>query len=102
MSVVGVNPMAAQQQATKICQASDQLTIGQTVTFSTDTTIAGNQTAESTFQTLAKSAGLTQQMVVRDVQAIQSVIQTFTRTDEQIKKQIETASIQPALGGGMQ
>lgn len=74
----------------------------QTVTFSTDTTIAGNQTAESTFQMLAKSAGLTQQMVVRDVQAIQSVIQTFTRTDEQIKKQIETASIQPALGGGMQ
>lgn len=100
MGAIDVNPISARTQATKICQASDRLSISKTVTFSENTTISGNSNAKSTFESLAKGTIMAQQLLNRDVQAIQSVISTFTRTDEKIKNQLEVSSVNQFLSGG--
>lgn len=100
MSAIEVNPTAAHNQATKICQASDQLSISTVVTFSENTTILGNGDAQSTFETLKKGTTMAQQLLNRDVASIQSVITTFTRTDEQVKNLLEQSAINQYLNGG--
>lgn len=100
MDTIEVNPMVAQNQATKICQASDKLSISKSVTFSDDTTISGNSDAKSTFQSLTQNTMMVQQLLNRDVKAIQSVISTFMRTDEQIKNQLEQSPVNQFLSGG--
>ncbi|MGX7417199.1 TIGR04197 family type VII secretion effector [Carnobacterium gallinarum] len=100
MSTIEVNPVAAHNQATKICQASDKLAISNIVTFSRGTTISGNECAKSTFQKLKQNTYLAQQLLNRDVESIQSVMTAFTRTDEHIKKLLDESLLGSSFKGG--
>ncbi|MDA9470733.1 TIGR04197 family type VII secretion effector [Enterococcus sp. 5H] len=84
--MIDVNGAEAQNQATKIGQANDKLTISQTVTFSSGTTVPGNTTATSTFEEFKTSSTTIQQLLNRDVANIYSFVAAFERADSQTKK----------------
>ncbi|ALS36007.1 type VII secretion effector (TIGR04197 family) [Enterococcus rotai] len=84
--MIDVNGAEAQNQATKIGQANDKLTISQTVTFSSGTTVPGNATATSIFEEFKTSSATIQQLLNRDVANIHSAVAAFERADSQTKK----------------
>ncbi|MBM7688488.1 hypothetical protein BCR24_06850 [Enterococcus ureilyticus] len=84
--MIDVNGAEAQNQATKIGQANDKLTISQTVTFSSGTTVPGNTTATTTFEEFKTSSTTIQQLLNRDVANIHSAVAAFERADSQTKQ----------------
>lgn len=84
--MIDVNGAEAQNQATKIGQANDKLTISQTVTFSSGTTVPGNTTSTSTFEEFKTSSTTIQQLLNRDIANIHSAVTAFERADSQTKK----------------
>lgn len=84
--MIEVNAAEAQNQATRIGQANDKLKISKTVTFSSNTTVEGNSTAESTFEQLKESSSTIQKLLYRDAASIQSAVAAFKRADLQTKQ----------------
>lgn len=88
--MIDISSTEAQNQATKIGQANDKLTISQKVTFSLSTTVPGNATASNTFEELQTSATTIQQLLNRDIANIHSAVAAFKRADSQVKQLFET------------
>ena len=84
--MIDINAAEIQNQATKIGQANDKLTISQTVTFSSGTTVPGNSSASSSFEKLKGSATTIQQLLNRDAANIQSAVVAFKRADTQAQQ----------------
>lgn len=84
--MIEINAAEAQNQATKIGQANNKLTISETVTFSSGTTVQGNSTAKSKFEELKKSSGTIQKLLSRDTANIQSAVAAFKHADLQTKQ----------------
>lgn len=74
---IDVNGAEAQNQATKIGQANDKLTISQTVTFSSGTMVPGNTTISNTFEEFKTSSTTIQQLLNHDVANIHSAVAAF-------------------------
>jgi type VII secretion effector (TIGR04197 family) len=84
--MIKLNEAEAQNHATQIGIANDQLTLSRTVTFSSSTTVSGNRTAEDKFQQLKKTPETIQQLLNRDITSIQSAVAAFKRADQQTKQ----------------
>ncbi|WP_176332541.1 TIGR04197 family type VII secretion effector [Candidatus Enterococcus lemimoniae] len=84
--MIDINAGEIQNQATKIGQANDKLTISQNVTFSSGTTVPGNSLANSTFEKLKSSSSTIQQLLNRDTANIQSAVVAFKRADTQVQQ----------------
>jgi type VII secretion effector (TIGR04197 family) len=81
MTTIYVNELEAKEQATKISQASDQLSISKTVTFSSNTTVSGNATSQTLFASYSNTPSQFQQLLNRDINNIHSAVEAFIRTD---------------------
>ena len=93
MGEVFISSLEAKNQATKIGQASDKLTISRSITFSSSTTISGNSQAENTFNQFQSSSSKIKSFLNRDVQNIHSSVAAFERTDQQTKNLIEVIQL---------
>lgn len=82
MQVIDINGSAAREQATNICNANDELSISKSVTFSSSTTVAGNESSQTTFDILKETAPTIQQLLNRDVANIHSAVEAFERADK--------------------
>ncbi|MGC6769881.1 TIGR04197 family type VII secretion effector [Enterococcus sp. LJL51] len=93
MSNLNVNPLEAQNQATKLSQAADQLDITVPITFSSETTISGNAEAKKSVETLKRYTETVQAAVLRDVSSVQSIVSTFVRKDQKMGQNIQKSMI---------
>lgn len=89
MSEILMSSAAAQEQATLIAQANDQLTISASVTFSSNTTVSGNQQAEKSVKQLKRANQKLKHDLSRDIKNIHSIVKSFKRTDEAASQLIE-------------
>lgn len=93
MSDIFIDPLQAHEQATKISQANDKLALSKEVTFSTETSIAGNSQAESCFEQFKQTSAKMKDGLTRDIANIHSVVTTFERTDQEVGKMIEIEGV---------
>lgn len=86
--MISIDVLNAEEQATIIGQASDNLIILQQVNFSARTTVLGNSIAMTSFESLQKSGLQIQKLLTRDVEHIRKVVRTFKRKDQEISKKL--------------
>src|SRR5699024_6034545 len=82
----------AQQYATAIEKASDQLSLKNSIAFSEEVTVQGNPKADSEYANLTQAVKQVQTVLNRDVQNIYSVVANFENMDKTIQKVVTSVT----------
>lgn len=99
MGRIQLNPAAAKAQATKLLNAADGLEINSTNNFSGSTTISGNALAKESSANVQRSVEIIKAALERDIQNIQTVVDSFVRADQSIAEDLRN-SVLPSIQGG--
>lgn len=98
MGNIQINPAVAQAQATKLANAATSLTVNASVSYSSDTTISGNEKAKESTEKVSQGLTHMQNALQRDINNIHSIVASFVQADQTIANEMKQLSDPLSVG----